>query len=108
MQIMKKKVQKKSHLLSQQHGIQHSLPPVPLPTFSFWDFLHREQPCASLLSYEAGGGNLQQRILLQLRVPKTSRTWGKKCRKSEEQSIACQILLTERQGQNVLLLETKQ
>jgi len=55
-----------------------------------------------------GGGNLQQRILLQLRVPKTSRTWGKKCRKSEEQSVACQILLTERQGQSVLLLETKQ
>ncbi len=107
---MKKKVQNKSHLLSQQHGIQHSLPPVPLPTFSFWGFLHREQPRASLLSYEGGGGvgNLQQRILLQLRVPKTSRIWGKKCRKSEEQSVACQILLTERQGQNVVLLETKQ
>jgi hypothetical protein len=56
MQIMKKKVQKKSHLLSQQHGIQHSLPPVPLPTFRFWGFLHREQPRASLLSYERGGG----------------------------------------------------
>jgi len=55
MQIMKKKVQKKSHLLSQQHGIQHSLPPVPLPTFRFWGFLHREQPRASLLSYEGGG-----------------------------------------------------
>jgi hypothetical protein len=41
-------------------------------------------------------------------VRKTSRTWGKKCRKSEGQSVACQILLTERQGQNVLLLETKQ
>jgi hypothetical protein len=28
-------------------------------------------------------------------VPKTSRTWGKKCRKSEEQSVACQILRTK-------------
>jgi hypothetical protein len=55
MQIRKKKVQKKSHLLSQQHGIQQNLTPIPLPTFSFWGFLHREQPRASVLSYEGWG-----------------------------------------------------
>jgi hypothetical protein len=50
MQIRKKKVQKKSHLLSQQHRIQHNL-----PTFSFWGFLYREQPRASVLSYQGWG-----------------------------------------------------
>jgi hypothetical protein len=39
---------------------------------------------------------------------KNLKNLGGKCRKSEEQSVACQLLLTERQGQNVVRLETKQ
>jgi hypothetical protein len=107
MQIRKKKVQKKSHLLSQQHGIQHNLTPIPLPTFSFWGFLHREQPRASVLSYE-GWGESPTENPAATESAKNLKNLGGKCRKSEEQSVACQLLLTERQGQNVVRLETKQ